>query len=669
MNEIFTKINEKVNAIANDEPSLSSSECFLKASYESLGDLIDENELIFSHYDNDYYNMRVDGYDLVDEETITVFVVDYALSEEKLSENGLKSYIEQASNFILKSKRGLASKLDESSSVFELSNTISGSFSALKQFNIVILTNKLFLGKKVIEKKLENKLEKILVVDLSTLEELHTFDEEEMGEISIDFNNVFHKGLDFIKCENTEKEDKNRDQFDVYLFFMPGRELAELYGRYGYNLLEGNVRAYLKKTQKTNAGILDTITGKPNYFVSYNNGLSTVANGIEIKNNKIYSIDGWKIVNGGQTTATLYEAYKDPKVTMNHVMVPVKLTVIKHSNNSDLLISDIAKYANTQSKVNESDLSSNEKFYITMEKFSREVCVPQVIPGTELEKWFFERSRGQYNYEQSRAKKTSFKREFPNAKKFDKKLLAKAVMSWEQEPYTVSLGGEKNFITYNSRIRSNEGLFDFNEDYYKKCIGSIIIYKAIEKEVKLLKFGGYNNNITTYTLSVISSIAQYKMDLIKIWDDQGVDDEFKHIIRCIAKDVYKLITDTPDYNKNVAMYCRKEECWEKVKQHDFDLEVPENLVMDEECHLAKSTSKANVGTKLIDINSVTADEWVHISTWGKETQLIQPSERGMAYSMYNLLKNNRKPTKKQIDFAKSVLRDAYSNGFVYEKED
>ena len=146
MNEIFTKINEKVNAIANDEPSLSSSECFLKTSYESLGDLIDENELIFSHYDNDYYNMRVDGYDLVDEETITVFVVDYALSEEKLSENGLKSYIEQASNFILKSKRGLASKLDESSSVFALSSTISGSFSALTQFNIVILTSKLFLG-------------------------------------------------------------------------------------------------------------------------------------------------------------------------------------------------------------------------------------------------------------------------------------------------------------------------------------------------------------------------------------------------------------------------------------------------------------------------------------------------------------------------------------------
>lgn len=671
MKGLFTRINEKINSLKEENNSLSVSEVFLKTSYESLDDIIEENELVIAHYDNDNFKMRVDGYDLVNEDTITLFIVDYNSTEkESLSGEQAKDYIEEATSFINYSKKDLASKLDESSSIFELSNFIKSSYYSLKKFNVVILTNKEYLGENIQSSSLDKKTIQPYIVDLSLLQELHVFDEAEIDTISVDITSFIHDGLDYIKCDNNGNKNLNGDEFDVYLFFAPGIMLAKLYSKYGYSLLEGNVRAYLKKTQKTNAGILDTISTKPNYFVSYNNGLSTVADDLVIQDHKIQVLKGWKIVNGGQTTATLYEAYKDHSVHFDNLMVPVKLTVIKKSKSPELLISDIAKYANTQSKVNASDLSSNEKFYITLEKYSRNLCVPQIIPGTELEKWFFERSRGQYFVEMSKnkAKENAFKKEFPRNKKFDKKLLAKAVMSWEQEPYTVSLGGERNFVVYNSRIRSNEGTYELNEAYYKECVGTVILFNAITDEVKKLHFGGYNNNITTYVMAVIANLSQYKLNLNKIWDDQDVTTELRRIIKTIAKDVYKLITDTPENDRNVAMYCRKEECWEKVKAYDYQLTIPKSLLLDEEIHLAKSSSNTNVGTKFVDIHSITADEWLKISLWGKETGLIQPKERSMAFSMYKLAKKDKKPSSKQIDFAKSVLKDAYSNGFVYEKD-
>ena len=82
-----------------------------------------------------------------------------------------------------------------------------------------------------------------------------------------------------------------------------------------------------------NKGIWQTINEAPSEFLAYNNGLATVAVNASIKTLKdnyckIISLSDWQIVNGGQTTATVYEALVD-KLELRDVLVPVKLTVIK----------------------------------------------------------------------------------------------------------------------------------------------------------------------------------------------------------------------------------------------------------------------------------------------------------------------------------------------------
>lgn len=71
---------------------------------------------------------------------------------------------------------------------------------------------------------------------------------------------------------------------------------------------------------------------KTRYVFSYNNGISTTASEIDVKD-----VDGtmyitrlydWQIVNGGQTTASIAACLNDRGVELSKVFVPMKVSVI-----------------------------------------------------------------------------------------------------------------------------------------------------------------------------------------------------------------------------------------------------------------------------------------------------------------------------------------------------
>src|SRR3546814_10849181 len=64
---------------------------------------------------------------------------------------------------------------------------------------------------------------------------------------------------------------------------MPARVLATLYGKYGAQLLEQNVRCFLQARGKVNQGIRATIINEPSMFFAYNNGITATAQSVETK--------------------------------------------------------------------------------------------------------------------------------------------------------------------------------------------------------------------------------------------------------------------------------------------------------------------------------------------------------------------------------------------------
>ena len=82
-------------------------------------------------------------------------------------------------------------------------------------------------------------------------------------------------------------------------------------------LIQKNVRSYLQATGKVNRGIKKSLINEPDMFMAYNNGISTIADSIKFDEDfvsnddsivSISEIIGWQIVNGGQTTASIFNA-------------------------------------------------------------------------------------------------------------------------------------------------------------------------------------------------------------------------------------------------------------------------------------------------------------------------------------------------------------------------
>jgi hypothetical protein len=249
--------------------------------------------------------------------------------------------------------------------------------------------------------------------------------------IEIEFENFTENGKG-LQCLQVPSID---EMYDCYLAIVPGEILAKLYKEFSNELLESNVRAFLGQAGKFNKGIRDTIRNKPQMFLPYNNGITATAESVEtkFKDNQlvIVKLNDFQIVNGGQTTASLYHTQKKFKdADLSKIFVQMKLTVIKDKEQKNIEVPNISRFANSQNKVSELDLSSNNPYFVQIENLSRKKYVVNPENKNQSLLWFFERANGQYREtlnKQTPAQQKKFKEQNPSDKKFVKSDIAKFI--------------------------------------------------------------------------------------------------------------------------------------------------------------------------------------------------------------------------------------------------
>lgn len=138
------------------------------------------------------------------------------------------------------------------------------------------------------------------------------------------------------------------------------------------SLLFDNVRGYLGNT-KYNDNIIKTIDKYPNKFFMYNNGLTITAKDIkaDYKNGKKKfecEINGFQIVNGGQTLRSVYEfcnkKFDEEKLADAEILIKIFQT----EKNRELT-NNIAEYTNSQNSISPMDLKSVNNFQIQLGAF------------------------------------------------------------------------------------------------------------------------------------------------------------------------------------------------------------------------------------------------------------------------------------------------------------
>lgn len=538
-----------------------------------------------------------------DNESLDLFVSQYTGDTPPVlvGKNVLLQQLKRLHSFFEKAITGQYASIEESSPAFDLADRIFHSKDTLKQIRFFVLTD----GKTGIDTIENNEKGSYRIThhiwDLQRLHRLVSSDRKP-EPIEIDFLNEFGYCLPCLPMP------EDNSVYSTYLCILSAATLSDLYGRYGSRLLERNVRAYLQMRGNVNKGIRTTIIEQPHMFLAYNNGISATADAVEIINNNgqmpaVRKIRDFQIVNGAQTTASIYHTRTKDKQDVASAYVQLKLTVIKSSDDVDTIVPRISEYSNSQNKINAADFTSNDPFHISIQKLSRRIWAP-AKGGRQLEThWYYERVRGQYQDDKSRKATAKEKRIFsdqnPTNQRFTKTDLAKYEQSWDQRPHIVSLGAEKNYRDFI--IRSKDGLEELpDENYFRLIIAKAILFKETDRLVLSQRFGGYKANIVTYTVAFLSMLTDKKIDLERIWREQDLSPSLKKTIIDISRLVHNHITTPPD-GRNITEWCKREECWISLLKKNYTL--PDDVLDELKEQQPISVQNPEIKTDSIDIFS------------------------------------------------------------------
>ncbi|MBN1379489.1 MAG: AIPR family protein [Gammaproteobacteria bacterium] len=489
--------------------------------------------------------------------------------------------------------------------------------------------------------------------------------------IEIDFEDEFGTSISCLSLVDPASD------YQGYLAVIPGEILAGIYDRYGPRLLERNVRSFLQARGNVNKGIRKTIIEEPHRFFAYNNGITATADNIEFSGDqnglKIKKVRNLQIVNGGQTTASLYHAAKKDKADINGIYVQAKLSVIPAEYVEDI-VPLISRYANSQNKVNDADFSANDPFHVSIEELSRTVWAPAVGGTNRQTKWFYERARGQYLDAKSReltpAKKRQFEAIFPYKQKFTKTDLAKYENVWMQLPHIVSLGAQKNFNNFAVHLKAC-GRRNTDLTYFEHLIAKAILFKKADKLVMAQNFGGYKAQIVSYTVAWLSHHTSQRIDLDRIWKEQDISPVLQDAIHVVSVIIHQIITDPPN-GRNITEWCKRKDCWEKIRNTEIQLDskLGEYLIdisYSSSQRPDKGIENPNMeDLKLINsIGEVPANKWFQISKWAKETNNLQPWQRSLAYSIGRIVSRSGVVSTKQAKQGEKILEEVKILGFKF----
>ena len=625
---------------------------------KEIEDILAHDYKLLSQLDSIYYDLPYDaktakkgmhingGYFESAANTLHLVSIDYNSGEfATMQKAEFEKKIAYLKNFFEGILTGYFKKGERASEVVQFASSVLNEVfkGNVYKINLIIATtNKFSGGCKTISSDPFVLGDKSFEVDITSLDMEAIFKTKLSGfkkePVIINTSDFGVKGLPCIKAN------LQQNKYDAYLAIIPGEFLSAIYKKYNSRLLEDNVRSFLNFRGGVNKGIRGTILNEKNNFFAFNNGISATASevAVEYVDGQGYCItrlDDFQIINGGQTTASLAATSIKDKADLSGIYVQMKLTIVREHD--DDFVINIAKYANSQNKVTAADLNSNHKFYVRMEEFSRKLYTPK-IPGSfnRQTKWFFERSRGQYDQQMmqlnTKGKIDAFKADNPPQQRMTKTDIAKYLNSAEMHPYEVSWGAEVNATKFFSQMEKDWEKDDskFNELYYKRLVGKAILFKHIESIISEQEWykerNGYRAQLVTYTFSKLVyevSLKKLSINYLYFWNKQAVPEAFYDDISSIAKICFDQFYDSSI--ANVSSYCKKQECWNVIKKIPYVLNdsIAEYLNSPddekvEEVSAKKEQREVNKVVTEIDIFNLGENKWRDLLQRGIEQKVL-----------------------------------------------
>lgn len=685
IDEYYEDFINKIMLGADTNLTFTQSQFFDTCINFLVEDGIIGDEYTYTEYISADKMQRVDGYYFEENRNIlNLIVVDFENTRtiESINKGDMESSFKKAERFFKKSlKKDFYTSLEETNEGYGLAKFIYSNLAEISEVNIILLTNKI----------LKTKIKKLEASEIDGKEvnydiwDIERFFKAELsrGEteaIEIDFLNEFNVSIPALKANFSDSV------YSSYLCVVSGDVLAKLYEKYGARLLEANIRSFLQFKSGINKGIRKTIKESPDMFFAYNNGITATADGVEIGDRgEIVKLKNLQIVNGGQTTASLYTSKKNDKSDLSKIFVQMKLSVIPEEQIHEV-VPNISKYANSQNKVSDSDLFANHPFHRRMEEKSRRILTPRKQGELKQTKWYYERARGQYLEEQSKlteARKREFKELYPKSQLIAKTDLAKVLVLFEHHPYKAVQGAQIVFKFFAESIvkewENNES--EFSDIFYQFAIAKMIIFKTVQQIVASKKDeirGQDRAIIVAYTISSIFYLLDRRkqsVDFEQMWKTQSLDEVFLQQIYKVLYYVNEyMLNQTSKNGMTVLSYSKTIRCWNDLQA----ILVGANNLLSES-FIDTLLDKSEVQTQIKDskkeqaleleiemqkkLFGISKQKYEEMKKFGFDNEIITQNDASFIDVMIKSLSGRGAPSEKQIPHIAKIVIKLIDEGF------
>lgn len=579
---------------------------FTAAVLEKIEDLLDCKDIVKEHCVLTKRNGAITGEihaysESENGEVLYLFYTDYNPSHniQTKTNTECQKLTNRIQGFFEASIRCVFDSLDTSSAEYRASKFIYENYHKYTAVNLIVLSNYIVNNPSLKDIRIATKRVNLNVWDLSKIYG-NTHSLADHIAINIDFNDDEYKNfkIPFIQMESTQYG------YKCIQALLPAKFLYRLYEKYNTSLLYNNVRYFMglqgSSDKKPNVAMLDTLRNKNEMFLAYNNGITALAESIEcefsgektnisdqessstssqyISTGIFKKIFDFRIINGGQTTAAIFNAKRlgedshDPSKKVNLLGVFVQLKLIVGDNISEVS-NEIAKFSNFQNPVKLTEFTISNKFNTTMESLSRTIVAPN--ENNDLTYWFYERLKGQYD-EERKTKKTQadikfFDAQFPKTRRFKKEDVAKVWSNWEQHPFDAVKGAS---TTYSNFIKSRGKTFIPDEVYYKQTIALLIIYNYLIKRPENKNYANGKATVVAYVMAMLYNLSLGRFNLIKVWETQSVSDNTKQFLNLLSDKIYSLLRDKVEIiNSSILSYGKSQAAYDYIKSQRMDIDI------------------------------------------------------------------------------------------------
>lgn len=537
------------------------------------------------------------------QEVLTLFYTIYDASSTNeikvLNDSDIQFAWNRLQGFYEKAIRGAYYDMDESDPAYEVAKMIDDHKNTYQTIRFYILSNYSIKRSEPRKLRIRSKETDCNVWDLKKLAGNLT-DTSDHVEINIDFED--DEDYNMFKIPYIQMT-PNENGYRCLLMMFPAKLLYKLYRKWNTDLLMYNVRYWLtfKKTKRkhTNFDIRETLRNEKSMFLAYNNGLTAIATNVKteeysettnmgdeeagyIANDMVTmgilkAIKNFQIVNGGQTTASIFKAKEsEDKIKLSGVFVQVKLIVISEGQNTNVLASKISRSSNSQNAVKDSDFSVSEQFNTKMQELSRAIKAPS--DKGDISYWFYERIRGQYEEERNRNRRAedreAFNSKFPKEHVFSKELMAIVQKSWSQEPAEAVRGAG---TTYDMFITNaiDDGLVP-DDVYFKETIALLIIYSFLKSRPENKTYKNAKASVIAYTMAYSHYITFNDLDLVGIWQNQALTENQKKAFNKLSEIIFNRLTTLANLEETTILsYGKRKEAFKDICNKITSAEITE----------------------------------------------------------------------------------------------